>query len=53
MYSATLVCSDPACAEELAGETATLHELETLRLRLRLRSADRGLARVEPEPLRG
>jgi hypothetical protein len=30
MYTATLVCSDPACAEEIAGETATLRELEAL-----------------------
>jgi hypothetical protein len=30
MYSARLVCTDPACAEELAAETATLHELESL-----------------------
>ena len=30
MYTATLVCSDPACAEEIAGETATLDELEAL-----------------------
>lgn len=30
MYSARLVCSDPGCAAETAGETATLHELEAL-----------------------
>ena len=30
MYSARLVCSDPGCAAEIAGETATLHELEAL-----------------------
>ena len=30
MYSARLVCSDPVCAEEVAAETATLRELETL-----------------------
>lgn len=30
MYTARLVCSDPACAEAIAGETATLGELETL-----------------------
>ena len=29
MYSARLVCSDPGCSEELAAETATLHELDT------------------------
>ena len=30
MYTARLVCSDPACAEEIAAEAATLHELEAL-----------------------
>ena len=30
MYTARLVCSDPACAEEVAAQTATLRELETL-----------------------
>jgi hypothetical protein len=30
MYSAQLVCTDPACAEEIAAETATLRELEAL-----------------------
>jgi hypothetical protein len=30
MYTARLVCSDPVCAEEIAGETATLGELRTL-----------------------
>jgi hypothetical protein len=30
MYSARLVCSDPACAEEIAVQTATLRELESL-----------------------
>jgi hypothetical protein len=30
MYTARLVCSDPACAEEIAGDTATLRELESL-----------------------
>jgi hypothetical protein len=30
MYAARLVCSDPLCAEEVAAETATLRELETL-----------------------
>ena len=30
MYTARLVCSDPACAEQIAGETATLGELEAL-----------------------
>lgn len=27
---ARLICSDPACAEEVAGEAATLRELEVL-----------------------
>ena len=30
MYSARLVCSDEACAEEVTLEAATLAELETL-----------------------
>ncbi len=30
MYVARLVCSDAACAEEVAGEAMTLAELETL-----------------------
>ena len=30
MYWARLVCSDPACAAEVAAETATLRELDTL-----------------------
>jgi hypothetical protein len=30
MYVARLVCSDEACAEEVAHEAATLAELETL-----------------------
>jgi hypothetical protein len=30
MYRARLVCSDPACVEEIARESATLRELETL-----------------------
>jgi hypothetical protein len=30
MYSAQLVCSDPRCAAEIAGESATLRELEAL-----------------------
>ena len=30
MYTARLVCSDPLCAEEIAGETATLSELDAL-----------------------
>ena len=30
MYLARLICSDPECAEEVAAETATLRELETL-----------------------
>lgn len=30
MYTARLVCSDPACAEDVAVETATLRELEAL-----------------------
>jgi len=30
MYLARLVCSDPGCAAEIAGETPTLHELEAL-----------------------
>jgi len=30
MYTARLVCSDPHCAEEIAGETATLGELDVL-----------------------
>jgi hypothetical protein len=30
MYVARLVCSDEACAAEVAAEAATLRELETL-----------------------
>jgi hypothetical protein len=30
MYTARLVCTDPLCAEEIAGETATLGELYSL-----------------------
>jgi len=30
MYTARLVCSDAACAEEIDAETATLAELEAL-----------------------
>ena len=30
MYSARLVCSDPGCAEEIAGDAATLRELDAL-----------------------
>jgi hypothetical protein len=30
MYSARLVCSDPACAQEIAAETATLAEFDAL-----------------------
>ena len=30
MYTARLVCTDPVCAEEVAAETATLREIESL-----------------------
>ena len=30
MYTAHLVCTDPACSEEHAAETATLAELDAL-----------------------
>ncbi len=30
VFVARLICSDPACAEEVAGEAATLRELEVL-----------------------
>ena len=30
MYSARLVCSDPACVHETVAETATLRELDAL-----------------------
>ena len=30
MYTAQLVCSDPACAAQVAAETATLRELDAL-----------------------
>jgi hypothetical protein len=30
VFVARLICSDPGCAEEVAGEAATLRELEVL-----------------------
>jgi hypothetical protein len=51
MYTATLVCSDPACAEELAAEAATLHELETLVCDCGCALHIVGWPEVEAEPL--
>jgi hypothetical protein len=51
MYTATLVCSDPACAEEFAGEAATLHELETLLCDCGCALQIVGWPEVEAEPL--
>jgi len=51
MYSARLVCTDPACAEEIAAETATLGELDSLLCECGCALEVVGWPDVEAEPL--
>jgi hypothetical protein len=51
MYTAQLVCSDAACAEEITAETATLAELETLICECGCALAVVGWPDVAAEPL--
>ena len=51
MYSARLVCTDPSCAEEIAAETATLGELDSLLCECGCALEVVGWPDVEAEPL--